>query len=212
MPDFGALYLFDRACPAGRAGRLAGVDEAGRGPLAGPVVAAAVCLRLDSPIDGLNDSKKLSAAKRDSLYERIVTESTAWAVGMASVEEIARLNILQASLLAMTRALDGLAMTWDMAWVDGNQPIPSVPRDRQETLVSGDARSASVAAASVVAKVHRDRLMAELAKEYPGYGFEQHKGYATAVHIDRIRTLGLCPAHRRSFCENLVAQTFLVFD
>jgi len=212
MSDTATLYLFDRASPAGRAGTLVGIDEAGRGPLAGPVVAAAVRLRLTTPIDGINDSKKLSASKRERLYERITAQADAWSVGMATVEEVDRLNVLQATFLAMSRALEGLPATWSLVFVDGNQWIPNVARDRQQVIVSGDARSASVAAASVVAKVTRDRLMQELAAAYPAYGFETHKGYGTPEHIARIRERGLSPVHRRSFCGNFVAQTALSFQ
>jgi len=209
MSDTRSLYQFDRATPAGQAGALVGVDEAGRGPLAGPVVAAAVWLRLNAPIDGINDSKKLSAARRSDLYGRIVAESEAWGIGVSSVEEIDTLNILQATFLAMRRALNALPATWDLVLVDGNQTIPGVGPDCQQALVAGDARSASVAAASVVAKVTRDRLMGELAAQFPGYGFERHNGYGTREHMACIRTRGLTPVHRRSFCDHLARQTVL---
>ncbi len=212
MFDTTALYQFDRDLSAGHAPGLVGIDEAGRGPLAGPVVAAAVRLRLGTPIDGVNDSKKLSAVRREQAYQRIVSEAVSWAVGVATVDEIDRLNILRATLLAMGRALEGIAGPWDLVLVDGNQAVPSVAADRQLTVVSGDARSASIAAASVVAKVTRDRMMAQLAETYPEYGFEQHKGYGTREHVSRIRALGLSPAHRRSFCERLTAQTTLFAD
>ena len=206
------LYAFDTACRA-RAAVLVGLDEAGRGPLAGPVVAAAV--RLDpaaAQIAGLDDSKKLSERQREALYAGITAGPHAWAVGEASVEEIDRLNILQASLLAMRRALEQIAGPWGLALVDGNQAIPGLDPKRQETVVGGDARSASVAAASIVAKVTRDRMMAEYAARYPGYEFSRHKGYPTKLHLERIRSLGLCDIHRRTFCGHLCAQMALQLD
>ena len=204
------LYLFDRAIEAEVQGSVVGLDEAGRGPLAGPVVAAAVRLDLTHVLPKLNDSKKLSPAVREMLYQRINAEaSAAWAVGVASVEEIERLNILQASLLAMQRALDGLQAGWALALVDGNQFLPSLERARQRTLVHGDGRSASIAAASVMAKVTRDRMMLAFHAQHPGWGFDCHKGYGTPLHLERIRQIGLSPLHRRSFCQGFGAQTCL---
>jgi ribonuclease HII len=192
-----------------RACRLVGLDEAGRGPLAGPVVAAAVLLDLSRPIGGIFDSKQVPAKKREELYGRITAKAAAWSVGQASVEEIEEHNILQASLLAMRRALDKIEIAWSLALIDGNRTIPGIGPDVQCAIVKGDATSASIAAASIVAKVTRDRLMAEYQAEFPEYGFSLHKGYGTELHIDRIRKLGLCPIHRRSFCLRLMVQPAL---
>ena len=176
---------------------LAGVDEAGRGPLAGPVVAAAVILGALHPIDGLADSKTLSASRRETLADQIRTHAVAWALGMASVEEIDRLNILQATLLAMQRAVQGLSVTPDLVLVDGNRaPRLSCP---VRTVVRGDALIKSIAAASILAKVARDAILQNLDGEYPGYGFAVHKGYPTAAHQRALEDLGPSPVHRRSF-------------
>jgi ribonuclease HII len=179
------------------AARVAGVDEAGRGPLAGPVVAAAVILDPGCIPPGLNDSKKLTAAARNRLFDALhqVAEVS---VGLASVAEIDAINILRASHLAMCRALDGLASAPDHALIDGNLlprdlPCPGTP------LVKGDARSLSIAAASIVAKVSRDRIMVDLAQQHPGYGWETNAAYPTAAHLDALRNLGATPHHRRSF-------------
>ena len=205
--DTQTLYDFDIRIEQEHGCRVAGLDEAGRGPLAGPVVAAAVMLDLRRPIPGVNDSKQLSAKKRDALYDLITAQAAAWAVGQASVEEIDRYNILQASLIAMKRALDDITCAWSLALVDGNRRIPSLDNGRQLTVVAGDAKSASIAAASIIAKVTRDRLMTRYHDQYPAYEFSLHKGYPTALHRDRIRQHGLCEIHRRSFCRGLVAQT-----
>jgi ribonuclease HII len=203
--DTEQLYAFDKAVEICRLARIAGVDEAGRGPLAGPVVAAAVVLDLDKQIDGINDSKQLSAKKREELYG-LITETSAWSVGIALHEEIDSINILRASLLAMRRALDGLAQSaaWSLALIDGNVPVTGLPASRQQTVVRGDGMSASIAAASIIAKVTRDRLMLEYHNLYPGYEFALHKGYATALHREKIRLLGLCGIHRKTFCEAAV--------
>jgi ribonuclease HII len=176
---------------------IAGVDEVGRGPLAGDVVAAAVILDPRRPIEGLRDSKKLSEARRQVLAERIRAEAVAWAVGRASVAEIDRLNILQAALLAMHRAVRALRPQPDYVLVDGNR----LPRWEYaaEPVVKGDDRVPAIAAASILAKVQRDRELTELERRYPGYGFAQHKGYPTASHLEALRTLGVTPVHRRSF-------------
>ncbi|HXF81597.1 MAG TPA: ribonuclease HII, partial [bacterium] len=176
---------------------IAGVDEAGVAPLAGPVVAAAVILPPEASLPGLNDSKQLRAAEREALYPQILRCALAVAVARAEVEEIDRLNILQATRLAHRRALLGLAVRPHLALIDGTQPA-DVPLP-QLTVIDGDALCRSVAAASIVAKVTRDRLMGALAQAYPGYGFEVHKGYATAAHRRAIERLGITPAHRRSF-------------
>lgn len=177
---------------------LAGVDEAGRGCLAGPVVAAAVVLAPDTQITGLDDSKKLTPAVRDDLFDAVTAEAVAVGVGQCSPEEIDELNILWASLEAMRRAVLSLALEPDLLLIDGNKPIPDAPWP-QETVVKGDARSLSIAAASIVAKVTRDRLMTRLHDDFPVYGWAGHKGYPTASHYDALRTHGPSLHHRRSF-------------
>lgn len=176
---------------------VAGVDEVGRGPLAGDVVAAAVILDPARPIDGLRDSKKLSPARRESLAEQIRERALAWAVGRASVAEIDQLNILQASLLAMHRAVQALAPQPAYVLVDGNR----LPRwdYASEPVVKGDDRVPAIAAASILAKVQRDGELQELELQYPGYGFAAHKGYPTVAHLAALRKLGVTPVHRRSF-------------
>ncbi len=176
---------------------VAGVDEAGRGPLAGPVVAAAVLLDPARPIDGLGDSKALSARPREALAERIRADALAWAVARAEADEIDRINILQASLAAMVRAVAGLAVAPAAVRVDGDRaPAFDVPA---EAVVGGDARDPAIGAASILAKVERDRLLVGLAEVHPGYGFAGHKGYATRAHLEALQRLGPCAAHRRSF-------------
>jgi len=177
--------------------RVCGLDEAGRGPLAGPVVAAAVVLEPGEAIPGLDDSKRLSARARARLEPAIKAAARDWSVAVASPAEIDALNILQASLLAMTRAVEGLRARPDFLLVDGNRPVPTpIP---QQTIVGGDGLSLAVAAASVLAKEHRDALMEDYAGVYPEYGFHLHKGYPTAEHREALRRLGPCPIHRRSF-------------
>lgn len=176
---------------------IAGVDEAGRGPLAGPVVAAAVILPDDHAIIGLADSKKLTAVRRRTLAAQIRAVATSYAVAQASVEEIDRLNILQASLLAMQRAVAALSLTPAEAWVDGNQ-APNVEMPVR-TIVGGDAKVPAISAASILAKVDRDRQMIEMDRDYPGYGFAQHKGYGTKAHCEALVRLGATAMHRRSF-------------
>lgn len=176
-----------------------GVDEAGRGPLAGDVYAAAVILPPDVEIAGLNDSKKLSEARREALAPIVKEQALAWSIASATVEEIERLNILQAALLAMQRAVAGLSITPDFALTDGNQPpVLSMPVG---TLIHGDARSASIAAASLLAKTARDAALRALDAQYPQYGFAAHKGYGTKAHYEAIEQYGLCPAHRPSFLK-----------
>jgi len=176
---------------------IAGVDEAGRGPLVGVVVAAAVILDPSRPIQGLGDSKKLSEKRREQLFPEIISQSLSWAIASASPAEIDQLNILQASLLAMKRAVEALSLQPDIALVDGNQR----PRlaCRVEAIVKGDSKVAAISAASILAKVERDRLMRALHELYPLYGFDQHKGYPTASHLALLRQHGPCPEHRRSF-------------
>jgi len=177
--------------------RVAGVDEAGRGPLAGPVFAAAVILDPDRPVQGLRDSKVLTASRRELLAIEIRGHALAWAVATASVEEIDAINILQSTLLAMRRAVEQLAIAPDLARIDGNRaPILGCA---VETLVKGDALDPSISAASILAKTDRDRAMQRLHLEYPQYAFDQHKGYPSPLHLELLRRHGPCPAHRRSF-------------
>lgn len=178
-------------------GVIAGVDEAGRGPLAGPVTAAAVILDQARIPPGLNDSKVLSATRRDILFDLIQAQASV-AIGWASVAEIDALNIREASLLAMRRAVEGLPTRPDTALIDGNACPKDLPC-RGVTLVKGDAKSLSIAAASIIAKVARDRLMAGLAKDHPGYGWEVNQGYPTAAHLAALQDMGVTPHHRRSF-------------
>lgn len=176
---------------------ICGVDEAGRGPLAGPVYAAAVILDRNRPIPGLRDSKKLNEAKRDELAPLIREHAIAWAVAKASEEEIDRLNILQASLLAMKRAVYALSTVPTLALIDGNK-CP-VMRIQSIAIVEGDDKIESISAASILAKTTRDAALVKLHKKYPQYGFDQHKGYGTALHLERLREHGASPVHRRSF-------------
>lgn len=179
------------------AGLVAGVDEAGRGPLAGPVVAGAVILDPENPIAGLKDSKRLTALRRDALYAEIKEKALAWAVGGADVEEIDRINILQATLLAMQRAVAALQPAAEQALIDGNRcPELACPA---QAIVKGDSRVAAISAASIMAKVTRDREMLLLDVRYPGYGFAQHKGYPSKAHIQALESLGVSPVHRRSY-------------
>lgn len=177
--------------------RIAGVDEAGRGPLAGPVIAAAVILPPTFILRGLDDSKKLTARECERLADEIRTCAVAWAIGEASAREIDRMNILEASKLAMRRAVLKLAMRPDVLLIDA--VTINVSEILQCALIKGDAREAPIAAASILAKTHRDALMTQLAKKYPAYGFEQHFGYPTTAHYAALKTYGPCPAHRQSF-------------
>ncbi len=183
-------------------GLIAGVDEAGRGPLAGPVVAAAVILDQQRPISGLDDSKKLSPAMRESLSAEIKSRALNWAVAWADAAEIDALNILEATMLAMRRAVTGLSLIPDGIQVDGNR-LPCVLiggcRVGGEAVVRGDSTHASIAAASILAKTTRDRIMIEMDRLYPGYGFARHKGYGTEVHREQLLRQGPCDQHRRSF-------------
>lgn len=180
---------------------VCGVDEAGRGPLAGPVCAAAVILPEGMIIDGVNDSKKLSEKKRELLFEVVKESALSYSIAFATIEEIEEINILNATMLAMKRAVEGLDIKPDFAYIDGNRtPNLDIPC---EYIIKGDARSMSVAAASILAKVARDRLMLSYAKEYPQYMFEKHKGYGTKIHIDAIKEFGPCPIHRPSFLKKI---------
>jgi len=182
---------------AGRARRIAGVDEAGRGPLAGPVIAAAVILDPRRRVAGARDSKRLSAAQRERIAREVRECALAWAVASASVQEIDALNILQASLLAMRRALDALSPAADFALIDGNRlPVLTIGA---RAIVGGDATEPAISCASILAKTHRDALMREIDGQYPGYGFAVHFGYPTPLHRERLQTLGPCPIHRQSY-------------
>jgi len=177
--------------------RTCGSDEAGRGPLAGPVVAAAVILDTRQPIEGLRDSKQLTPAQRDRLAATIQARAMAWSVAAATVEEIDRINILNASLLAMQRAIEALDPAAEYALIDGNQlPRLAIPAS---AIIDGDATHPAIAAASILAKTHRDALMRALDQDFPGYGFARHAGYGTAEHLQNLRRLGPCAIHRRSF-------------
>ncbi len=179
------------------AGLMAGVDEAGRGPLAGPVVAAAVILDELQPISGLNDSKKLSAKRRERLFDEIRARALCFSIAEATVQEIDQLNILQATMLAMKRAVEGLRLKPQMVLVDGNR-LPTLDI-LAEAIVQGDALVPAISAASILAKVHRDRLCEEMHERYPVYGFDQHKGYGTAQHLAALQTHGPADCHRMTF-------------
>jgi ribonuclease HII len=183
---------------------ICGIDEAGRGPLSGPVFAAAVILPVNQLIDGLNDSKKLSEKKRELLFDTITEQAIDYSIGFATEVEIDEINILQATFLAMKRAYDGLRVKADLALVDGNR-MPSLGVDTQ-TIIKGDALSANIAAASILAKVSRDRLMYEIDKIYPQYQFAKHKGYGTALHIEMLKKFGPCPVHRKTFLKKILGK------
>ena len=180
---------------------LCGVDEAGRGPLAGPVCAAAVILPKETVIEGLNDSKKLSEKKREQLYDVICETAVSYAISFATVAEIEELNILHATQLAMIRAINELDPVPDLALIDGNQAGDI--KYPHETVIKGDASCVSIAAASILAKVTRDRFMVEMAEQYPNYHFEKHKGYGTKDHYNALREFGPCPIHRPSFLKKI---------
>lgn len=181
---------------------VCGVDEAGRGPLAGPVCAAAVILPENTIIDGVNDSKKLSEKKREALSDVIKSSARSYCIAYATVEEIESMNILNATMLAMKRAVEGLDVKADYAMIDGNR-LPDLNID-SEFIIKGDAKSMSIAAASILAKVSRDRLLREYAKEYPEYQFDKHKGYGTKAHIEALKKYGPCPYHRMSFLGKIL--------
>ncbi len=195
-------YSFDLSFKNENIKVICGVDEAGRGPLAGPVVAAACILPDGLIIEGLDDSKKLSEKKREKIFDIIIEKALDYSVAMASVEEIEEINILNAAMLAMNRAIEGLETKPDLALIDGNTSRGfNVPT---KTVVHGDAISQSIAAASILAKVTRDRLCYEYDKEYPEYGFAKHKGYGTKLHTDAIKQYGITPIHRPSFLVKLL--------
>lgn len=183
---------------------ICGIDEAGRGPLAGPVYAAAVILPPDCVIDGLNDSKKLTEKKRERLFDEIKEKALAYGIASADEKEIDEINILNATFLAMKRAVDSLSVKPDLALIDGNQkPHTGI---EEVTVVKGDAKSMLIAAASVLAKVSRDRFMLETAKKYPQYEFERHKGYGTKLHYEKIVQYGVCEIHRRTFLKKILGE------
>lgn len=176
---------------------ICGVDEAGRGPLAGPVTAAAVILDPNNPIDGLRDSKRLSEAQRDALAIEIKEKALAWSIAECSEQEIDELNILQATMLAMRRAVEGLKLQPSLALIDGNRcPVMSV---RSEAIVKGDDKVPAISAASILAKTARDHVLAQLHQQYPQYALDQHKGYPTALHLERLQEFGVSPIHRKSY-------------
>lgn len=181
---------------------VCGVDEAGRGPLAGPVYAAAVILPPGYIIEGVNDSKKLSEKKRDLLFDRIVDECLCYNIGVATEKEIDEINILQATFLAMRRAVDGLDLKPDIALIDGNKK-PGLDIEEWD-IIKGDGKSANIAAASILAKVSRDRYMLEMAEKYPQYQFEKHKGYGTKLHYEMIEKYGISPIHRKTFLKKIL--------
>jgi ribonuclease HII len=192
------LFSFDKNyCDKGFK-LLAGIDEAGRGPLAGPVTAAAVILPQDINIPYLNDSKQLTEKKREILFDIIKEKALAYAVSSADNAVIDEINILQATFTAMRNSVSGLNVKPELCLVDGNHKIPDLPFE-QEAVIDGDAKSAAIAAASILAKVTRDRMMLEYSKQYPLYKFEKHKGYGTKVHIEALKVYGACPIHRKTF-------------
>ena len=184
---------------------VCGVDEAGRGPLAGPVFAAAVILPENYSHEILNDSKKLSEKKRDSVYDDIIRDAVCYSVGIATEKEIDDINILNATFLAMKRAVDGLSIKPELAYIDGNQyPKTGV---KEVTIVKGDSKCMSVAAASIIAKVSRDRYMLKVAEQYPEYEFTKHKGYGTKLHYEMIEKYGVSPVHRRTFLKKILGES-----
>ncbi len=199
MPDF----ELEKAAMQSGFKYICGVDEAGRGPLAGPVCAAAVILPSDIEIEGLNDSKKLSEKKREALFDIICEKAISYCVAYGTLEEIEKFNILEATFLAMNRSIDGLSVKADYALIDGNR-VPKGITVPCETVVKGDAKSCSIAAASILAKVTRDRLLLEYDEKYPQYNFKKHKGYGTKEHTELILKYGPCEIHRLSFLKNIL--------
>ena len=196
------MYTFENTLREKGFTAVCGIDEAGCGPLAGPVYAAAVILNPDDPIEGLNDSKKLTEKKREALYPQIKKRALAWAIASATAQEIDEINILQARLLAMRRAVEMLSIRPDQALVDGNRD-PDIPDVPSLLIVGGDGKSASIAAASILAKVTRDHAMLELDKQYPQYLFAKHKGYPTKLHVEKLLEHGACPEHRQTFLKKI---------
>ena len=198
-------YLYEENALKAGYKTICGIDEAGRGPLAGPVYAAAVILPIGLEIKGLNDSKKISEKKREQLFDVICENAVSYSIGIATEKEIDEINILNATFLAMHRAVEGLNIKPDYALIDGNQ-YPKIPMLTEETVVKGDAKSMSIAAASILAKVSRDRFMLEKAKEYPQYQFEKHKGYGTKLHYEMLTEFGPSPIHRISFLKKFFGE------
>ena len=196
------MYTFENTLREKGFAAVCGIDEAGCGPLAGPVYAAAVILNPDDPIEGLNDSKKLTEKKREALYPQIKERALAWAIASATAQEIDEINILQARLLAMRRAVEMLSIKPDQALVDGNRD-PDIPGVPSLLIVGGDGKSVSIAAASILAKVTRDHAMLELDKQYPQYLFAKHKGYPTKLHVEKLLEHGACPEHRQTFLKKI---------
>ena len=196
------MYTFENTLREKGFAAVCGIDEAGCGPLAGPVYAAAVILNPDDPIEGLNDSTKLTEKKREALYPQIKERALAWAIASATAQEIDEINILQARLLAMRRAVEMLSIKPDQALVDGNRD-PDIPGVPSLLIVGGDGKSASIAAASILAKVTRDHAMLELDKQYPQYLFAKHKGYPTKLHVEKLLEHGACPEHRQTFLKKI---------
>ncbi len=198
-------YLYEQQAIEAGYKIICGIDEAGRGPLAGPVHAAAVVLPIGLEIEGLNDSKKLTEKKREQLFDIICEKAIDYSIGVATEQEIDEINILNATFLAMHRAVEGLKIKPDYALIDGNQ-YPRIPFVMEETVVKGDAKSMSIAAASILAKVSRDRFMLQKAEEYPQYQFEKHKGYGTKVHYEAIKEYGPSPIHRLTFLKKFYGE------
>lgn len=199
MPD----YSYEKSAKAKGYRLVCGVDEAGRGPLAGPVCAAAVILPEDTVINGLDDSKKLSEKKREALFEEIINKAVAYGIAFSDIKEIEEVNILGATYIAMCRAVDMLELRPDYVLIDGNR-YPPMLDICGETVIKGDSKSMSVAAASILAKVTRDKLMTQYAEKYPEYQFEKHKGYGTKAHIEAIKKYGVTDIHRPSFLKKLL--------
>ena len=199
---FNLTYEYEKQAIAEGYTTVCGIDEAGRGPLCGPVCAAAVILPVDCEIEGINDSKKLSEKKREKLYDEIIRKAVCYAVSMVPADVIDEINILQATFLAMRNAVSGLSVQPDIALIDGNQKPGLTIEER--TIVKGDAKSISIAAASILAKVTRDRYMLEADTKYPEYKFAQHKGYGTKLHYEMLAKYGLCPEHRRTFLKKIL--------
>lgn len=195
-------YLYEKAAREEGFQAVCGIDEAGRGPLAGPVFAAAVILSDNCIIEGINDSKKLTPKKREKLFDEICANAVSYGIGFATEGEIDSINILQATFLAMKRAVDAMTIKPDLALVDGNR-MPDLGVETR-TIIKGDALCASIAAASILAKVSRDRLLCQIDEIYPEYGFAQHKGYGTAYHLEMLKKCGPCPVHRKTFLKKIL--------
>jgi ribonuclease HII len=195
-------YLYEKAAREEGFQAVCGIDEAGRGPLAGPVFAAAVILPDNCIIEGINDSKKLIPKKREKLFDEICANAVSYGIGFATEGEIDSINILQATFLAMKRAVDAMTIKPDLALVDGNR-MPDLGVETR-TIIKGDALCASIAAASILAKVSRDRLLCQIDEIYPEYGFAQHKGYGTAYHLEMLKKCGPCPVHRKTFLKKIL--------